>query len=100
VVSDNDVVMAGVASDSSDKFMLGWIQDWSGPLYSSGNLGSSNRYWNAAAEGNNRFGWSSNHTTLTGFNETPGEQSGRYLTATERTLLLADHGVPGSQEVH
>ena len=99
-VDDNDVVMTGVASDSSDKFMLGWIQDWSGPLYSTGNAGNNNRYWNSAAEGQNRFGWSSNHQTLTTFNATPGEQSGRYLTAAERSALLAEHGVPASQEGH
>ena len=99
-VHDNDVVMSGVASDTSDKFMLGWIQDWSGPLYSSGNRGSGNRYWNAKAEPSTRFGWTSNHSTLSTFNATPGEESGRYLSTGERDALLSAKGVPLSQASH
>lgn len=99
-VHDNDIIMSPVSSDSSDKFMLGWIQDWSGALYSSGNRGSSNRYWNGQSEPTLRFGWSSNYSTLSSFNGTSGEEGGRYLTSSERAALLSANGVPASQAPH
>ena len=99
-VRDNTIVMSPVASDGSDKFMLGWVQDWSGPLYSSGNSGVGNDYWNSQAEAHTRFGWASNYAALSGFNGTPGEEGGRYITLTERDAVLTAHNVPRAQEGH
>ncbi len=99
-VHDNTIIMTPVASDSSDKFMLGFLQDWSGPLYTSNNRGSGNDYWHSEAEPYTRFGWSTTHSTLSSFNGTPGEEGGRYISATERDAILSASGVPLTQAAH
>lgn len=77
---------------------LGWYERWAGPLYDpvSNNRGSLNRYWYPAREGTYaRFKWSApGFALLSKFNATPGEQGGRYLTATEQQQVLAAAGVP------
>jgi parallel beta-helix repeat protein len=101
-VHDNTVIMHPWASDSSDKFSLGWLQDWSGTLYgaSSNNNGSSNVYWNSQAEPSIRYDWNGGISTLSTFNGTAGEESGRYLTSTERDAALSLAGIPLVAESH
>jgi len=95
-VHHNDIVLAPQTSDTSDKYMLAWLQDWTGVMFdpASSNLGSSNRYWHAQAEPTRRFAWNGGLSLVTDFNATPGEAGGRYLTVTERDTMLAAAGVP------
>ncbi len=99
-VHGNTVVMSAAASDSSDKYMLGFLQDWSGQLYTGGSRGSANKYWFDRSEPSTRFNWQGTHSTLGSFNGTPGEEGGRYLTVTERDAILQANSVPASQASH
>jgi parallel beta-helix repeat protein len=101
-VHDNTVVIAPTASDTSDKFLLGFLQDWSGVLFNpaSNNRGASNRYWHAKAEPTGRFGWNGTMSRLDDFNATPGEEGGRYLTDSQRDSALSAAGVPLTQRPH
>ena len=97
-VHDNVIMLSPRSSDTSDKFLLGWLEDHAGGVYSSAanNRGSGNRYWHAQAEPTwSRFGWNGAISRLTEFNATPGEASGRYLTRTERDVVLSDARMPG-----
>ena len=78
--------------------MVAWLQDWSGSLFGSGsnNSGSNNRYWHALAEPTTRFAWNGAKSRLADFNATPGEASGRYLTAAERSSILSAAGIPAA----
>jgi hypothetical protein len=101
-VHDNDIFAAPRSTDTSDAVMLGWLQDWGGTLYNAGsnNRGSSNRYWSTAAEPSPgsgypcRFTWAGCYGTITGFNPTPGEEGGRYLTTAEKDSALSAAGIP------
>jgi parallel beta-helix repeat protein len=100
-VHNNDIILAPQPSDESDKFMLAWLQDWSGGVMfdpGSDNRGHDNRYWNARDEPSTRFAWGTGRSGvfrfLSDFNATPGESAGRYLTPGERDALLARFGIP------
>jgi hypothetical protein len=96
-VHDNVVAMNPQTTDTSDKFGLGWLQDWAGPLFdpASNNHGAANAYWWPTAEnGSARFGWNGNIGSLTSFNATPGEEGGRYLSDAEKDAVLAAAGIP------
>jgi parallel beta-helix repeat protein len=99
-IHENDIVIAPVSSDSGDKYLTCFLQDWSGPLYSSNNRGSLNRFWNSKSEPTTRFDWNGGYSTLSAYNATPAEESGRYLTISERDSVLSAHGVPLAQESH
>jgi parallel beta-helix repeat protein len=101
-VHDNIVIMKASASDSSDKYGMAWLQDWSGSLYSSAsnNRGTSNDYWNSQSEPSIRYNWNGGISTLTTFNGTPGEEAGRYLTLSERDAALSQAGIPLIAESH
>ncbi len=76
---------------------LAWLQDWGGVLYASGsnNRGTANEYWVSVAEPQGgRFNWNGGKSTLTDFNATPGEESGRYLSTAQKDSALAGAGVP------
>lgn len=98
-VHDNVVALVPRSTDSSDKMALAWLQDWSGVLYSSGsnNRGSSNDYWISVPEPQSgRFNWNGGKSTLADFNTTPGEESGRYLSVSEKDTALSGAGIPTS----
>jgi len=102
-VHDNDVILAPQPSDSSDKPMLAWLQDWAGIMYdsASNNRGAANRYWHSQAEPSwCRFAWSGCRDTIAGFNGTPGEEGGRYLSLSERDAVLSGASVPLSPIAH
>jgi parallel beta-helix repeat protein len=101
-IHGNNVIMRAMSSDSSDKFALGWLQDWSGALYTAGsaNGGYANAYWNSQAEPSNRYNWNGGMSTLNTFNGTPGEENGRYLSTTERDTALSLAGIPLAAETH
>jgi parallel beta-helix repeat protein len=96
-VHDNTIVLSPRAGDSSDKFALGWLQDWAGVMFSgtSNNRGANNAYWISSPEPEwSRFGWNGHVDTLAAFNATPGEEAGRYLSAAERDQRLSVAGIP------
>jgi nitrous oxidase accessory protein NosD len=76
---------------------IGWLEDWSGPLFSgaNGNHGQTNRYWFPTSEdGRWRFAWAGYVSYLSNFNSTPAEEAGVYLTATSKNTILSAAGVP------
>ena len=96
-VHDNAIALAPQPSDSSDKMALGWLQDWSGPMFAStsNNRGTGNDYWVSTPEPHwARFGWAGPQNTLTAFNGTPGEEGGLYVTSTTLSQLLTSAGMP------
>ena len=101
-VHDNTVVLAPTVADTSEKFLLAFLQDWAGVLFDPGsnNRGASNRYWHALAEPSGRFGWSGTKSRLADFNATPGDEAGTYLTLAQRDAVLTAAGIPLSQLPH
>ena len=80
---------------------LNWCQDWSGTMYTSNNSGLRNAYWYADPDGTgstgsmSRFEWASTPMNLlANFNATPGGQSGRYLSSTEKDQVLTAATIP------
>lgn len=95
-VHDN-VIAATDAAGDNQRFALGWVQDFAGPLLdqASNNRGSGNTYWYPTPEGRSiRFAWEEPLRDLAAFNATPGEEGGRYLTAAEKDLLLRGADMP------
>lgn len=95
-VHDN-VIAATDADGDNQRFALGWVQDFAGPLLdpASNNRGSGNSYWYATPEGRSiRFEWGTPLRDLSAFNATPGEEGGRYLTAAEKDAILSGANMP------
>jgi parallel beta-helix repeat protein len=93
--------------NSKNNFALAWLQDWSGVLFApaSKNLGYDNKYWYATSEGAvspylSRYAWDGNKIKLIPFNETPGEEQGRYLTNAEKDQVVSSAKIPSSPETH
>jgi parallel beta-helix repeat protein len=101
-VHANTIAEDPVLSDTSEKFMVAFLQDWTGVLFDAGssNRGGSNRYWHADPEPSGRFGWSGTKSRLTDFNATPGEEGGTYLSVIQRDSALSAAGVPLAEESH
>lgn len=94
----NNIILAGDdLTDGEDQpFALAWLQDWNGVLYrpSSNNHGIDNRYWYPKPEEQMRFSWETPFSNLSNFNSTPGEQSGRYLTNTQKDKVISSADIP------
>lgn len=91
VVEDNLVV------SSTGTWIANWVDDRGGaPLFgATGNGGRNNRYWSSVGEARwERFNWAGSRDTLSAFNATPGDETGRYLSTTERDAELSARGVP------
>jgi parallel beta-helix repeat protein len=102
-VHDNTIALAPQPGDGSDKIALGFLQDWSGSLFtaSANNRGSGNDYWVSTAEPQwSRFGWNGAHSTLAAFNGTPGEEGGVYLGSSAMSQVLSSAGVPTAPRAH
>ncbi len=99
-VHHNDVMTSPRSTDSSDKFMVSWLQDWNGVMFNaaSNNRGDHNRYWHALAEPTTRFAWNGGKSRMSDFNATPGESSGTYLSSADAMALLSESGMPVSAE--
>lgn len=98
-IHDNNIALAPHASDPSDKFLLGWLQDGNGTMFSSGsnNRGANNQYWHSQPEPTwARFSWSGHLSSLSRFEATPGEAGGRYLTGSELDRALTDARMPAA----
>ena len=79
-------------------YALGWVKtNRDGNLYdpAANNRGHDNRYWYPFPEGySKRYAWDVAFESLGAFNDTPGEEAGRYLSDTEKDEVLAAKGVP------
>lgn len=59
------------------------------------NGGSENRFWFDEPEGaTNRFKWTGQIKTLSGYNATPAESGGRYLSDGRKDALLREYDLP------
>jgi hypothetical protein len=80
------------------RFLLAWLQDWGGVMYSgsSGNHGAGDTYYVTGAEnGQQRFEWNASAIgSLATFNGTPGEEGGTYLSAASAKSILVGAGMP------
>ena len=91
-VTDNTVL-----SDAAAGFMLAWLQDWPGAMYTpdSGNVGSGNRFWNESAEPSGcRFEWSDCVERIAAFSATPGGGGSEYLSDEAAHAALTAAGIP------
>lgn len=85
----------------SSKFLLGWLQDWSGSLYApaSNNHGDSNRYRHSSPEPSfSRFEWMTPISANAGFSLTPGGANGQYLSDDEHLAVLRARNMPERAE--
>lgn len=82
---------------STGRRMMNWCQDWSGNLFTTGNNGAGGRYWAAQSEPQfERFEWATPLDTVAKFNNSPGDEGGRYLTTAEKDSILAAKGLPAT----
>jgi len=100
---DNIILAAPQPSDSGEVFLIAWLEDWSGPLYSSEsqNQGSDDRFWSSRPESAaDRFHWTTGLSTLESFGATPGGEGDRYLTSAEKDAIVSAAKVSPAAEVH
>ena len=98
-VHDNTIALAPQPGDGSDKMALGWLQDWSGSMFTTTarNVGSDNGFWISGQEGDGpRFAWDRGIATIKAFSGTPGGGGSTYLADAELRSRLADAGMPSS----
>jgi parallel beta-helix repeat protein len=99
-VHDNAVLGKNDASEAKNHIALAWLAWQFNLLYdpANNNRGANNTYWYASPEGTlPRFMWKqTNYSRLSAFNLTPGEESGRYLTQSEKDALVASKGIPAN----
>lgn len=91
VVHDNIMISA------SGEKVAGWYDDHGGSLFSSanGNHGYRDRFWVGVREpSGGRFEWSGGRSTLSAYNRTRGEESGKYMTTSQRNTALKAAGIP------
>ena len=83
-------------------YALAWVKAYSeGNLYDSlaNNRGYDNNYWYAAQEGpETRYRWEADLSSLSAFNDTLGEERGRYLSPAEKDEVVATNNIPASPE--
>jgi hypothetical protein len=103
-VHHNTIVMAPQPAAAGDEsFALGWLQDWSGGMFSAtkDNRGTANQYWHSKLEPTLcRFAWGDCLSRMSTFNGTPGEQGGLYLTNAYKDAFLKALKVPTMPEGH
>jgi parallel beta-helix repeat protein len=97
-VHDNVVIQgADDPTDTSDKAILAFEQDWSGGIWdaASNNRGSNNRFWSVYPEPRwSRFVWNGSVDTLAKLNATPAGGGSTYLSTAEKDAILASAGIP------
>lgn len=102
-VHDNAIISTSL--NSWHEFALGWLEDYAGPLKdpASNNRGANNSYWHApGAVGPSpmyEWGQANFHVhQLDGFNRTPGEENGRFLSDAEKDQILLQSSMPTQAE--
>jgi hypothetical protein len=100
-VDHNYILMDNRADVPSDgAYALGWIKgNIGGNLYdpAANNRGHDNRYWYPTPQGSEkRYAWDVELTSIGAFNDTPGEERGRYLSETEKDSVAEAEGIPAS----
>ena len=101
-VDNNDIFQQEV----SGSLALGWVVPATNPyanLYdpAANNSGHDNRYWYTTTQSSSskyRFLWREKFSHLDDFNETPGEEGGSYLSATEKEQVVAAEAIPATPE--
>jgi hypothetical protein len=88
--------------DAGGAYALGWVKIYRyGNLYdpAANNRGHDNRYWYPTPEGSEkRYMWEVELTALDAFNDTLGEEGGRYLSDAEKDQVVAANGIPTNPE--
>ena len=93
-IHDNTII------GEQDTTLLGYFQDWAGSILydpASNNRGSTNHYWSAVPDGvGSRWEWAGPLGRIADWNETRGEDNGRYLSSAEQQSALTTAGIPTS----
>ncbi|MCC2684606.1 MAG: hypothetical protein K0R75_1505 [Paenibacillaceae bacterium] len=88
----------------SGRYALSWVKAYDqGNLYDqgAGNIGHQNGYYYPSPEGTaDRFFWENPFSTLSEFNNTPGEKKGYYLTEQQKDEIIARYLLPAQPEPH
>lgn len=95
-VDRNVIIGTDGRPEASQNYGLAWLEDWSGQLFdaTSGNGGTGNRFWYSTGEGDTRWAWAGDIDRLDAFAATPGGTDSRYLSAEEKSAILAAAGIP------
>lgn len=97
-----NIVIAKRLPDSGGNYLIGYFDTSSAgsTLWDSANNnhGNGGAYYHPLSEAERRwilrFAWNGGLFSLQAFNTTPGEESGRYLSESERDAILADNNLP------
>lgn len=97
-VYDNDILARDYGSGQYPA--LAWVKAYpGGNIYdpAANNRGYDNRYWYPSPEGSAyRYKWGPAYKQLGGFNQTPGEERGHYLSDAEKNRIVENKRIPAS----
>jgi Bacterial Ig-like domain/Right handed beta helix region len=100
-VHHNTILATDYPGDLSH-YALAWVRSYDqGNLYDplANNRGYDNKYWYAAPEGSEtRYMWEVDLSSLGAFNDTLGEERGRYLSQAEKDEVVTTSNIPASPE--
>jgi hypothetical protein len=100
-VHHNTILATDYPSDPSH-YALAWVKSYDqGNLYDpvANNRGYDNKYWYAAPEGSEtRYRWEVDLSSLGAFNDTLGEERGRYLSQAEKDEVVTTNNIPASPQ--
>lgn len=92
-----NVIHENVIISNSGRFVTGFYDDHGGSLFnaSNGSRGYGNRYWVGASQPTGeRFHWNGPRSTLQSYNNTRGEQQGKYISKVKRNSILRSKNMP------
>lgn len=84
-------------SNKNNPTASGWSDSFDGDLFNpaNNNRGYHNLYWYPTREGlGPRFAWKAPLATLASYNRTPGEESARYMSDSEKAQVLDSAHIP------
>jgi parallel beta-helix repeat protein len=103
-VYHNTILAEDHPEDTMNHLALGWLQGWSDQMFEpeSNNRGRANLYWYADPESKQaRYEWAKEtYVSLNAFNNTLGEEGGRYLGKAEKLRLVSEASIPVAPERH
>ena len=101
-VHHNKILIEDAPEDSTGRFALAWLQGWSAQMFDpeSNNRGQNNLYWYAGPEDKRpRYEWAKErYASLAEFDDTLGEQGGRYLEDAEKRRVVSEAKIPTDPE--